>query len=199
MPPRSQRDLTNAYSLLLARIAWLQTPPPRPRFDYTPQSYHSSQFYALKEALVVAEMQVLKRLAFNVQIQHPYAALVPYAQMLGLVDREGVVEGAWGFLNDSLQTALPAVYPPPPLAAAALLHATRAERIPLPDGWWELFDVAWVDMVVIVGIMETHWERAQAGGGRRVWAMGEREGVRDWLAKHADGASAGGKDKNGMS
>ena len=136
-------------------------------------------------------MQVLKRLAFNVQIQHPYAALVPYAQMLGLVDREGVVDGAWGFLNDSLQTSLPALFPPPPLAAAALLYATRQEKIPLPDRWWELFDVRWDDMVVIVGILEHHWESQRDGGLRRVWAMSEREGVRAWLASQ--------EGKNGMS
>jgi hypothetical protein len=136
-------------------------------------------------------MQVLKRLAFNVQIQHPYAALVPYAQMLGLVDREGVVEGAWGFLNDSLQTALPALFPPPPLAAAALLHSTRHEKIPLPDDWWELFDVRWDDMVVIVGVLEHHWEKQRESGPRRAWEMSERDGVRAWLGSR--------EGKNGMS
>lgn len=171
---------------MITRIHWLLTPPPRPKFSYTPQSYHSSLFYELKELLVIGEMQVLKRLSFNVQVQHPYATLVPYAQMLGLVDREGVVECAWGFLNDSLQTVLPALFAPSPLAAAALLYATRTDKIPLPDRWWELFDVQWEDMVVIVGVMEKHWERLKSGEGKRVWGMSEREGVREWLAQNRE-------------
>jgi hypothetical protein len=152
---------------LITRIHWLLTPPPRQKFSYTPQSYHSSLFYELKELLVIGEMQVLKRLSFNVQVQHPYATLVPYAQMLGLVNREGVVECAWGFLNDSLQTVLPALFAPSPL-------------------WWELFDVQWDDMVAIVGVMEKHWERLKGGEGKQVWGMSEREGVREWLAQNRE-------------
>lgn len=64
-------------------------------------SYTSSAFYNLKDAVVISEMQILKRLGFNVQVQLPYATLVSYCQMLGLVQEEGVVERAWGFLNDS--------------------------------------------------------------------------------------------------
>jgi hypothetical protein len=70
----------------------------------------------MKDAAVVAEMQLLKRLAFDVQVQLPYGPYVNYCQMLGLVgsvgtpvgggdgeeekEEEGVVERGWGYLND---------------------------------------------------------------------------------------------------
>ena len=63
-------------------------------------SYTSSTFYNLKDAIVISEMQILKRLGFNVQVQLPYASMVSYCQMLGMVEKEGVVDKAWGFLND---------------------------------------------------------------------------------------------------
>ena len=64
-------------------------------------SYTSSTFYNLKDAIVISEMQILKRLGFNVQVQLPYASMVSYCQMLGMVEVEGVVDRAWGFSNDS--------------------------------------------------------------------------------------------------
>lgn len=74
-------------------------------------SYTSSTFYNLKDAIVISEMQLLKRLGFNVQVQLPYASMVSYCQMLGMVEREGVVDRAWGFLNDSwvLSTSEPSL------------------------------------------------------------------------------------------
>jgi hypothetical protein len=37
-------------------------------FEYTPPSFHSPVYYELKDVVVVAEMQILKRLGFHVQV-----------------------------------------------------------------------------------------------------------------------------------
>lgn len=100
----------NVYDLLHQRSAYLveHTPatsahaPPPPKFIYIPMLYSCTKFYELKNAIVISEMQVLKRLGFNVQVQLPYGTMVSYCQMLGLVgdSKEGLVENAWGLLND---------------------------------------------------------------------------------------------------
>jgi hypothetical protein len=37
-------------------------------FKFDPPSYHSEIYYELKDTIVIAEMQILKRLGFNVQV-----------------------------------------------------------------------------------------------------------------------------------
>ncbi|KAK0533503.1 hypothetical protein OC834_002223 [Tilletia horrida] len=55
-------------------------------FVYTPPSYFTQDFYDTKDALVVAEMQILKRLGFQVQVNLPFATLVNYLKLLGLTE-----------------------------------------------------------------------------------------------------------------
>ncbi|PWZ00139.1 cyclin-like protein [Testicularia cyperi] len=55
-------------------------------FPYRPLTDGGQRMYDLKNALVVAEMQILKRLGFNVHVILPYALLANYLQVLGLTD-----------------------------------------------------------------------------------------------------------------
>ncbi|CAH7685002.1 cyclin-like protein [Phakopsora pachyrhizi] len=112
------------------------------RFRYEPMSYNSQTFYDRKEEIVVAEMQILKRLGFRVQVQHPYSAMVNYLRVLNLTGNEHVPQRAWGYLNDFLLTPLPALYPPTHLATLSIYLATRELNLRLPEAWWELFDVS---------------------------------------------------------
>jgi hypothetical protein len=105
--PLRMRDLINVYDLLLQRTTYQclsslsSTGVPKADFRYSPMSYFGSTFYDLKDALVVAEMQILKRLGFNVQVVLPYGTLVNYLRVLGLTGREDVCTRAWGYLNDA--------------------------------------------------------------------------------------------------
>ena len=69
--PIRMRDLINVYDLLLQRtshtLASRTSNTPKPDFKYVPMSYFGNAFYELKDALVVAEMQILKRLGFQVE------------------------------------------------------------------------------------------------------------------------------------
>lgn len=81
-----------------------QPSEPVPPFCYSPPAYFAQSFYDTKDALVIAEMQILKRLGFNVQVNLPYATAVNYLQVLGLADSEQWPEApqrAWGYLNDA--------------------------------------------------------------------------------------------------
>lgn len=103
------RDLINVYDLLLQRASHTITittstsssSTPAPDFKYAPMSYFGNTFYDLKDALVVSEMQILKRLGFNVHVTLPYGTLVNYMRLLGLTSREDAVSKAWGYLNDA--------------------------------------------------------------------------------------------------
>lgn len=99
--PLRMRDLINVYDLLHQRATHTLGPKAKIEFKYSPMSYFGSTFYDLKDALVVAEMQVLKRLGFNVHVVLPYGTLVNYLRVLGLTSREDACTRAWGFLNDA--------------------------------------------------------------------------------------------------
>ncbi|CDZ97871.1 Cyclin L [Phaffia rhodozyma] len=180
--PMRLRDLVNVYDLLHQRSNYLlehsssSSSTTFPKFTYLPMAYSSSRFYDLKNAMVISEMQVLKRLGFNVQVQLPYGTLVSYCQMLGLVGNQekGIVENAWGLLNDSLQTSLPALFSPSTLAASTIFLSVHQIGHPLPDRWWELFDVDQKDMVVVCGTILKLYERLDERTGARAWRMSEK-------------------------
>ncbi|KDN48638.1 hypothetical protein RSAG8_02625, partial [Rhizoctonia solani AG-8 WAC10335] len=81
--PVRMRDLINVFDLLLARAKHGLQKDQQP-FRYTSMGYFDSTFYDAKDALVVAEMQILKRLGFDVRARLPYGTMVNYAQVLNL-------------------------------------------------------------------------------------------------------------------
>lgn len=95
--PLRIRDFINVYDLLLQRSEHKSSSS----FRYAPMSYFGSTFYDLKDAIVVSEMQILKRLGFNVSVVLPYGTLVNYMQVLGLANNKEAVSQAWGYLNDA--------------------------------------------------------------------------------------------------
>lgn len=128
--PVRLRDLINVYDYLLQRGIYYSQHNPGPRsqelakarstdsskesnnhspakksrssFDYIPQAYFSQTFYDTKDALVISEMQILKRLGFQVQVNLPYATMVNYLQLLGLTKSDlGFAQRAWSILNDA--------------------------------------------------------------------------------------------------
>ena len=103
--PIRMRDLINVYDLLLQRTKHaLEAKAMKQHsaeFRYAPMSYFGNTFYDLKDALVVAEMQILKRLGFSVNVVLPYNTLVNYLRVLGLTSHPDVCSRAWGYLNDA--------------------------------------------------------------------------------------------------
>ncbi|KAF8810170.1 cyclin-like protein [Phlegmacium glaucopus] len=183
--PLRMRDLINVYDLLLQRATHSLSSKAAEAFHYHPMSYFGSTFYDLKDALVVAEMQILKRLGFNVHVVLPYGTLINYLRVLDLTNREDACTRAWGYLNDAHQTPVYALYQIPTIVCAAILLATRHLNIPLPSQppvcWWELFDARWEDVWSISGyIMRLYRQRTQEET-RRVLGMVNKQEVRKWL------------------
>ncbi|KAI6126271.1 cyclin-like protein [Pisolithus croceorrhizus] len=154
-------------------------------FKYTPMAYFSDTFYNLKDALVVAEMQILKRLGFNMLVVLPYGTLINYLRLLGLTNHKEACGKAWGYLNDALQTPVYAIYAVPTIVSAAILLATRHLGISLPstppNSWWDLFDAPWEDVWTVCGhIMRLYRDRTPEER-LEVMRMVNKKEVRKWL------------------
>lgn len=134
--PVRMRDLINVYDVLLQRTAHRRKAlasgdPHPPELKYIPMSYFGNAFYDFKDALVVSEMQILKRLGFNVNVILPYGTLVNYLRLLGLTGRDDVCKRAWGYLNDAYFFALSSrmIWADCPLDCRHLcLHCTQCRR-----------------------------------------------------------------------
>ncbi|KAH7889910.1 cyclin-like protein [Phlebopus sp. FC_14] len=204
--PLRMRDLINIYDLLLQRTTHtfslaLQNPSPtkgkekqqHEPFKYAPMSYFGNTFYVLKDAIVVAEMQILKRLGFNVHVTLPYGTLINYLRVLGLTNRRQVCAMAWGYLNDALQTPVYALYAVPTIVSAAILLTTRHLGVSLPSTppncWWDLFDAPWDDVWTVCGyIMRLYRERIPEER-LRVMCMVNKQDVRKWLEENGGSKS----------
>jgi len=73
------RDLINSYAYLLALSEYAAAPghpPPSAFAAFDPGDFFAAAFYDTKDALVIAEMQILKRLGFQTQVGLPYGHLI---------------------------------------------------------------------------------------------------------------------------
>ncbi|KIY43645.1 cyclin-like protein [Fistulina hepatica ATCC 64428] len=183
--PLRMRDLVNVYDLLRQREAHTGVAS----FSYTPMAYFGSTFYDLKDTLVVAEMQILKRLGFNVHVVLPYGTLVNYLRVLGLTSNDEACSRAWGYLNDALQTPVYALYSVPTIVSAAILLMTRHLGISLPSSppncWWELFDASWEDIWSVCGYIMRLYRERSAEDKQRVIGMVDKIQVRKWLENNS--------------
>lgn len=103
--PIRLRDIINSYHYLTSLSTYCSSssstsPSPSSYKSYIPMDYFATEFYDLKDAMVIAEMQILKRLGFQTQVGLPYGHLVNYLKVLELNGEKGLVNMAWGFLND---------------------------------------------------------------------------------------------------
>ncbi|RKP38569.1 cyclin-like protein [Dimargaris cristalligena] len=142
--PRKVKDIINVFDYVIKK---------KQDLPIIPLESFSPLFYDMKNGLTVAELQILKRLAFNVQVQLPYALLVNYLQCLGLTQHPRIPQMSWNYLNDGLRTNIYVSYQPPIIACAALFLAARQCQVKLPDQppWWTVFDSDLRDLVNIAG------------------------------------------------
>ncbi|CCA68945.1 hypothetical protein PIIN_02805 [Serendipita indica DSM 11827] len=187
--PLRMRDVINVYDLLIQQAKHLKSHDIS-TFHYEPMSYFSQTFYDMKDALIVAEMQLLKRLGFYVDVSLPYGTLVNYLRVLNLLDDGKACQMAWGYLNDALQTPVYAIYPIPVIVCASIFLVIRHLQLPLPSEreselrWWELFDASYDDVWLVCGlIMRLYRPRSQADQLRPSQLLTKKD-VRRWLHDH---------------
>lgn len=158
--PVRMRDIINSFAYLdhlISSSSSSTTPASQEKQQqkrYEPMDYFATEFYDRKDAVVIAEMQILKRLGFHTQSALPYGHLANYCQVLELATNDSqFVRQAWGHLNDMFHTDVPARYAQSTMAAAAiyLVARKRGTCLPLdPVPWWQLFDASEAELVQIV-------------------------------------------------
>ncbi|KAJ2121499.1 hypothetical protein IW147_004239 [Coemansia sp. RSA 720] len=112
---------------------------------------YDSEYYELKNEMVIGEMQVLRRLAFNVQVELPYGLLANYLRSLELTDQERVPQLAWNYVNDLLRTPVYVCFQPETIACGAIFLAARECSVGLSTSppWWAVFDANAEDVVQV--------------------------------------------------
>jgi hypothetical protein len=131
--PKKCKDIIKKASTLLS-------PPKMASFGEDP-----------KEEVITMERILLKTIKFDLQVDHPYRFLIEYAKSLkstGSIPKEQVVQKAWNFINDSLETTLCLQWEPEIIAVAMMYLATKISkydvvdwkgRLPEHQKWWDVF------------------------------------------------------------
>ncbi|WVQ74827.1 hypothetical protein IAR50_004434 [Cryptococcus sp. DSM 104548] len=185
--PIRLRDLINTYLFLTARVRHLLSlPSDQPLtldhlasasyggkdgdgiwkgFKFEIPGFHDEVFWEWKDVITASEMQILKRLGFNMQVDLPYNHMINYLKILDLVFKDEIAQMCWSILNDMLLTPLYAIHPPHTLACISILLATRLSRIPLPTRWYLLFDVSLQEITTGCGVVMKLWHD---------WGLGRR-------------------------
>jgi transcription initiation factor TFIIIB Brf1 subunit/transcription initiation factor TFIIB len=103
-----------------------------------------------KEEVITMERILLKTIKFDLQVDHPYRFLIEYAKCLkstGGPPKE-VVQKAWNFINDSLETTLCLQWEPEVIAVAMMYLACKISKYDVTDWkgrtsehqkWWDMF------------------------------------------------------------
>ncbi|KAG0273022.1 hypothetical protein BGZ95_011177 [Linnemannia exigua] len=145
-------DLANVFDHLMKKFH---------RLPLDPMPAFQQAFYTLKDATIVAEMQILKKLSFNVHVQTPYATMINYLKVLELIDHPVIPQLAWSYLNDGLRTSVYICYQPPTIACSVIWLAARKENVALPTtpAWWEVLDARLEDIENIAGHIASLYHR----------------------------------------
>ncbi|KAJ3045529.1 hypothetical protein HDV00_009186 [Rhizophlyctis rosea] len=140
--PKQIRDIVNVCAALIDRGRGLKI---------RVMDYAGEMFYEFKDGLIAGELQILTKLAFNVQVQHPHGFMINYLQALGLTSNEALTQMAWSYMNDSGRTIVSVCYQPSVIACAVIFLAARkcGVKLPTTPPWWELFEAELEDIEII--------------------------------------------------
>ena len=83
----------------------------------------TSEYLRVKKEVLQTELELMKTLNFDLNVEHSYKYVLAYAKQLG-AERD-LAQVAWNFCNDSLRTRLCVQYRAKPLAAGAVFLAAK--------------------------------------------------------------------------
>lgn len=89
-----------------------------------------------REEVMILERILLQTMNFDLQVDHSYSYLLRYAKNIKNVDdakKQKMVQMAWTFINDSLQTTLHLQWEPDVIAVALMFLASRLTKLEIKD------------------------------------------------------------------
>ncbi|PIA13437.1 cyclin-like protein, partial [Coemansia reversa NRRL 1564] len=112
---------------------------------------YDAEYYDMKNEMVIGEIQILRRLGFNVQVELPYGLLVNYMRSLELTNQSHLPQLAWNYLNDLLRTPVYVCFQPETIACGAIFLAAHECNVLLPmsPAWWVVFDSNGEDVIMV--------------------------------------------------
>ncbi|KAJ2040852.1 hypothetical protein H4S03_000760 [Coemansia sp. S3946] len=131
--PKSIRSIINVLDIIIKRD--------RGYPEIVTDGY-DAEYYDLKNEMVIAEMQILRRLGFNVQVELPYGLLVNYLRCLEVTEHPQIPQLSWNYLNDLLRTPVYVCFQPETIACGVIYLAALKCGVSLPTSppWWIVFD-----------------------------------------------------------
>lgn len=140
--------------------------------------------------LLDMETEILKALGYQTHTGLPYTLTINYAQTLDCLSKPLLLR-CFGYLTDALlsPSMLYLTHQPNALAAAALYLAARDEKVKLPEGWWEMFDVDREDLGFLVAGMKSVEEFVRSQ--KEAWGDGvpwDEKELEDAVRKRLHGA-----------
>ncbi|KAJ2342411.1 hypothetical protein GGF43_005937 [Coemansia sp. RSA 2618] len=148
--PQSIRNIINVVDIIIKRDRG---------YPETVTDGYDSEYYELKNEMVIGEIQILRRLAFNVQVELPYGLLVNYLRSLELTEQARVPQLAWNYVNDLLRTPIFVCLQPETIACGAIFLAAHTCKVQLPMAWWAVFDASGEDVVFVAKAIRALYER----------------------------------------
>ncbi|KAI8063748.1 cyclin-like protein [Gongronella butleri] len=88
--------------------------------------------HTLRSAILWHERLLLETLCFDLTVDHPHQLILEFAKELHAPDN--VIQGAYGFANDTLRRPLCLIYDPQMIAAACVLLGYRLLSVDIPTG-----------------------------------------------------------------
>eukprot|EP01080_Neovahlkampfia_damariscottae_P000734 gene734-8986_t len=112
----------------------------------------TQRFENLKEHYFQVEQTLLTTLDFDLKIEHPYKYLVGYVkkienykktegEAMDPKSRNDLAQVGWNFVNDSLRTRTPLMFPSQKVGAAAIYLGSKYLEFNLPKNWVDLLDI----------------------------------------------------------
>ncbi|KAF8823027.1 putative cyclin 4 [Cardiosporidium cionae] len=155
--PRRVRDMINVFHYFEQQERASEEEPTEV-LDVNSEAYER-----FRHDIVRSERYILRELGFMVSqtLVHPHRYILQYIHSLfkgmGAAEVRTLSQLAWGYLNDSMRTTLCCEVQPAVIAVGSIYLAACALDVALPKetGWYELFDVAWEDVVKVCTTIQT--------------------------------------------
>ncbi|KAG4305833.1 hypothetical protein PORY_000743 [Pneumocystis oryctolagi] len=125
----------------------------------------SKEYWRWRDVIIYNEEILLEALCFDLTIDHPYKDLLKYIKNFG--GEQDTAKSAWAFVNDSIRTAIPVIYQPHIIAAAAFYFGTKHTSTVINSigdkSWWEVINVDINEIKDVCKIMTNLYESIPRG------------------------------------
>ncbi|KAG5437691.1 hypothetical protein PCANB_000728 [Pneumocystis canis] len=120
----------------------------------------SKEYWRWRDVIIYNEEILLEALCFDLTVDHPYKDLLKYIKHFG--GEQNTAKSAWAFVNDSIRTAIPVIYQPHIIAAAAFYFGTKHTSFVINSienkSWWEIINVDINEIKDVCKIMTNLYE-----------------------------------------